>query len=116
WLAVTVNAFSALLGALVTPVMMAAVYNLAKASPDPFRFHIVSEGAWDVGCGSGLIAAAILAALGGPLAIAILLAIPAAVATAWLLWRYYGAHPEAANDAPIEAELTPILAESHAPP
>jgi DHA1 family inner membrane transport protein len=115
WLAVLANTLGALVGALTVPAMMAAVYNLAKSSPDTFRFHVVSEGGWDIGCGSGLVVAAILAACGVSLAFAILLAVPACAATAWLLWRYYGAHPEAALAPPAVLVDLPFRIESEPP-
>jgi hypothetical protein len=95
WLAVAANAIGSLAVALLVPAMMTAVYNLAKASPDPFRFHIATEGAWDIGCAGAVLAGAALAALGAPMGIAIALALPAAGGCAWLLWRYYGANPGA---------------------
>ena len=58
WLAVTANAAGAFSSALMMPAMMTALYNLAKASPCPLRFHIVTEGAWDIGCGGACLIAA----------------------------------------------------------
>jgi MFS transporter, DHA1 family, inner membrane transport protein len=112
WLAIIGNASGAFVAALAGPALMTAVYNLAKASPCPLRFHIATEGAWDVGCGSGALTAAALAAAGVSLAVAILLALPAAALCAWLLWRYYGANPAAAE---VEIAL-PLFAEPPAPP
>jgi hypothetical protein len=112
WLAVAANAAGALSGALVMPTMMTALYNLAKAAPCPLRFNMATEACWDVGSGVGLLAAAGLAAAGQPLAFAILLALPGVAAAAWLLWRYYGAHP-AAGGVEIPAALGP---EPHLPP
>lgn len=89
WLAVGANAFGALVGALAIPATMTAVYNLAKASPCPLRFHIASEGGWDVGCAVGCLVAAGLAALGVPLSAAIALALLGALTNGVLLWRYY---------------------------
>ncbi|MFI4936068.1 MAG: MFS transporter [Caulobacterales bacterium] len=106
WLAVAANALGALVAALVLPSMMTAVYNLAKASPCPLRFQIVAEGGWDIGCGLGCLVAAGLAALGLPLSIAIVLALPGAAVSTHLLWRYYGgtlAVGETAPDALIAA-------------
>jgi len=80
---------------------MTAVYNLAKASPCPFRFHIATQGAWEVGCAGGVLAGAGLSAIGAPMGIAILLALPAAGGCLWLLWRYYTAHP---SDGGVEIE------------
>ena len=113
WLAVIGKASGAFIAALAGPALMTAVYNLAKASPCPLRFHIATEGAWDVGCGSGALTAAALAAAGVSLALAILLALPAAALSAWLLWRYYGADP-AAGEIEVAAPL--VIAEPHAPP
>jgi hypothetical protein len=90
WLAVAANAPGALVAALYIPAVMAAVYNRAKASPCPFRFHMVSEGAWDVGGGAGCLAGAAVTASGHSLAWAILLGAPAAIVTVVLLLRHYG--------------------------
>jgi hypothetical protein len=90
WLAVAANAPGTLVAALYVPTVMAAVYNAAKASPCPFRFHMVSEGAWDVGGGAGCLAGAAVTATGHSLAWAILLGAPAAIATVVLLTRHYG--------------------------
>jgi hypothetical protein len=93
WLAVIANALGALLVTLVTPVLMTPVYNLAKASPCVLRFHSATEGAWDIGCTSGLLIAAGLTAAGLPLSIPILLALLAAAGLVSLLARYYGRGP-----------------------
>jgi MFS family permease len=105
WLAVAANAAGALVGALIAPAMMTAVYNLAKASPCPYRFHVATEGAWDAGCAGGALLAAGLAATASPMALAILAALPGVAVAAWLLWRYYGAHPAAGG-----VEVQPLLA------
>ena len=89
WLAVLANVPGALVAALLTPGLMAPVYNLAKASPCPMRFHIALEGGWDFGsCSACLVAAAITGA-GGGLAIPLLLALPGAALAVALLGRYY---------------------------
>jgi DHA1 family inner membrane transport protein len=89
WLAVAANVPGALIAALLTPGLMAPVYNLAKASSCPLRFHIALEGGWDIGaCSACLIAAAITGA-GGSLALPMLMALPGAVCAVLLLRRYY---------------------------
>lgn len=93
WLAVLANAAGALLAAIVTPVLMTPVYNMAKASPCTFRFHMATEGAWDIGCFVGLTVAAGIASLGQSLSLPILLALVAAVLLVLQLWRYYGRGP-----------------------
>jgi DHA1 family inner membrane transport protein len=72
---------------------MAAVHNQAKRSACTLRFHVATEGAWDVGCGSGCLVAALLSALGVSLSVAMLLSLLGAVALFVLLRRYYASHP-----------------------
>lgn len=95
WLAVVANAAGAFVVSLTTPTLMTAVYNMAKASPCALRFHIVTEGAWDIGCGAGCLAAAGIVAVGLPLSLGILIAIAAAGASMMLLLRYYATNPVA---------------------
>jgi hypothetical protein len=90
WLAVAANAPGTLVAALYIPTVMAAVYNAAKASPCPFRFHMMSEGAWDIGGGAGCLAAAAVTASGHSLAWALLLGVPSVLVTVVLLTRHYG--------------------------
>ncbi len=89
WLAVAANAAGALFAGLVTPVLMTPVYNLARRSPCVMRFHMATEGAWDVGGFTGCLLAAGLIATGLPLSWPILLALAPALALYLLLARYY---------------------------
>jgi hypothetical protein len=98
WLAVAANAAGALVSASVIPTMMTPVYNLAKASPCPLRFNIVTEGAWDIGCGAACLLAAGLAAAGLSLGTAVLLALPGTTAAVELLSRYYDPRGAAASE------------------
>lgn len=91
-LAVVANALGALVVCLYIPTVMTAVYNQAKNSPCTLRFHVATEGAWDVGCGSGCLVAALLSALGVSLSAAILLSLLGPAALFVLLRRYYGSH------------------------
>ncbi|MDO9247272.1 MAG: hypothetical protein Q7U11_12475 [Phenylobacterium sp.] len=90
WLAVIAHALGAVLMPLLLPPLGAAAYTLAKASPCPFRFHMVTEGGWDIGCAGACVTAAALVSLGAPLSVPILLALPAVAAGFTLLWRYFG--------------------------
>lgn len=90
WLAVLANAAGGLLAAIVTPVMMTPVYNLSKASRCTARFHVATEGAWDIGCFAGCLGAAGLSALGLPLSAPILTSLLAVAGIVALLFRYYG--------------------------
>lgn len=89
WLAVTANALGALVVALWTPALMTPVYNLSKASPCPLRFHVATEGGWDLGCGGVCLAAAGLSAAGLPLSTSILLGLAGSMAGFGLIWRGY---------------------------
>ena len=112
WLAVAAIALAAIASALIIPAISTPLYNLSKASPCAFRYNIATEGAWDIGCGSGLLTAAAISALGGSLSLAILTALPAVGGVFWLLWRYYGAHPVVGG---VEIESALAL-EPHTPP
>lgn len=90
WLAVAANAAGSFLVAIVSPVLMTPVYNMAKASPCVMRFHIATEGAWDVGCFLGCVSAAAMAWAGLSLGAPILLGLPAAAVLVFILRRYYG--------------------------
>jgi MFS transporter, DHA1 family, inner membrane transport protein len=90
-LAVLANALATIAAQLLVPTMMARIYNLAKASPCPLRFHMATEGGWDIGCCAGCLAAAGLSAAGVSLSAAILLALIGGALALWLLLHSYGA-------------------------
>jgi len=92
-LAVLANAIGSLEGCLYIPTMMTAVYNLAKQSPCALRFHVMTEGGWDIGGAGGCVVTAILAAMGFPLSIGILTSLAGAAMGYLLLRRYYASHP-----------------------
>lgn len=75
-LAVAANAAAALAWPLYATAFNARVYNLARQSPCPLRFHIVAEGGWDLGTCLSCLAGAALLYLGFdfhlPLAIGVL--------------------------------------------
>lgn len=88
--AVAANALGALLGTLMLPAGT-AIYNLAKASPCPMRFHIATEGGWDVGCVCACLIAAALCACGVAFWATILVALPPLGLASTLLRRHYAA-------------------------
>jgi hypothetical protein len=90
-LAVFANALGALISCLYVPTLMTAVYNQAKRSPCPLRFHVATEGGWDIGGASGCVTAATLSVLGAPLSTIILLALAGVALGHFLLQRYYAA-------------------------
>jgi len=103
-LAVLANAIGSLEACLYVPTMMTAVYNLAKQSPCTLRFHVMTEGGWDIGGASGCVVTAILAAAGAPLSIGILTSLAGAAMGFFLLRRYYAEHPTVTVE-PASAEL-----------
>ena len=92
-LAVIANAVGALGGCLYTPTLMTAVYNMAKRSRCVLRFHVATEGGWDVGGASGLLVSALLIRLGTPLWACVLLSMIGLALNFVILRRYYARHP-----------------------
>ena len=80
---------AALLGGLSVPSMMPAVYVALQDAPCSLRFQFATEGGWDMGAIAASLTCAGLTALGAPLQVAILLAIPMLFAQAWLLVAKY---------------------------
>ena len=114
-LAVIVNALGALVVCLYMPTLMTAVYNQAKRSPCTLRFHVATEGAWDVGGATGLLLSAALAVWGVPLSVALLLPLVGAVVLFVELRRYYAQHPrleEIALPDPLAQNAIVTLGES----
>jgi hypothetical protein len=89
WLAVGANALGALAGCLTIPALMTPIYNRAKASPCALRFHVATEGGWDVGTASVCLVSAALVARDVPLSAVIALGFPGAGASLVALRRYY---------------------------
>jgi len=69
--------------------MMTAVYTLAKSSPCTLRFHVATEGGWDIGGSAGLLTAALLISLGVPLSASILVSLLGIAAIVAILRRFY---------------------------
>jgi hypothetical protein len=88
-LAVLANALGALAACLYIPTLMTAVYTLAKRSPCTLRFHVATEGGWDLGGAGGLLAAALATNLGMPMSASTLLALAGVAANGVMLNRYY---------------------------
>lgn len=107
-LAVTANALGALVTCLLVPTQMTPVYNMAKAAPCPLRFHIATEGGWDVGCFTASLVATLIVTMGGSLSIVILLAAPALTAMALLLRGYYTRNAVAIDAEAAQPMASPI--------
>jgi hypothetical protein len=103
--AVAANALSPVGACLYVPAMMAAVYPQAKRSPCALRFHVATEGGWDVGNVIGCFVSAGLIAAGLPLSYAILLSLFGTAAMLVVLRQYYATHPGVAI-GPVEEAAT----------
>lgn len=79
------------LGGLYVPSLMTALYNEAKASPCPFRFHFAAEVGWDIGGALACLTAAALVACGISLQVLVVLALPMVPIQAMVLHRSYAA-------------------------
>lgn len=88
-LSLLANALGALVVCLYTPPMMRAIYNMAQASPCALRFHMVTEGGYDLGASLGCLVSAGLIALGLSLPATMLLALVGSFCVMVLLRRYY---------------------------
>ncbi len=105
-LAVAANAMGALVVCLYIPTVMTVVYNQAQRSPCVARFHIATEGGWDIGGSAALFISSLLIHFGAPLGAAILTAVLGAIASFLLLRTYYAA--DAAAAALVVAGLAPV--------
>jgi len=88
-LAVIANACGAFVTCLYQPTLMTPVYTLAKASPCTLRFHVATEGGWDIGASAGCLVAAGLMSLGAPISVGVALSLVGLGAAFVLLRRYY---------------------------
>jgi hypothetical protein len=88
-IAVVANALGAFGECLYIPTLMTAVYTMAKRSPCTLRFHVATEGGWDVGGATGLLAAALATGLGVGLWASILQSLAGVAAITIMLRRYY---------------------------
>jgi MFS transporter, DHA1 family, inner membrane transport protein len=89
-LAISAAAFAAIAMALQIPVMMTRLYNLAKQSHCPLRFHMASEAGWDLGSAGGCLFAALLVWSGVSMGAAIMIAIAGYLLVSHMLWASYG--------------------------
>ena len=97
-IAVLANALGAFGECLYIPTVMTPVYTLAKHSPCTLRFHVATEGGWDIGGAAGLLGAALATGLGLPLSVSILQALAGVAAITIILRRYYANRPASVVD------------------
>jgi DHA1 family inner membrane transport protein len=88
-LAVAANALASVGSCLYAPTLMTAVYNQAKRAPCTLRFHVATEGGWDIGAASGLLIAAALISFGTPFPLVLLLPLIGLAAGFIQLRSYY---------------------------
>ncbi|HVU19164.1 MAG TPA: MFS transporter [Rhizomicrobium sp.] len=102
WFAVAANALASVGSCLYAPTLMTAVYNQAQRSPCTLRFHVATEGGWDVGCASGLMIAALLVWQRTPFPLVLLLPL-IGLSFAFALLRDYYARLGGGNSQPVTA-------------
>jgi DHA1 family inner membrane transport protein len=98
-IAVVANALGAFGECLYIPTLMTAVYTMAKRSPCTLRFHVATEGGWDIGGAMGLLAAALATGLGVGLWASILQSLAGVAAITIMLRRYYASSRAGVVDA-----------------
>src|SRR6185312_15402489 len=107
--AVAANALAYAGSCLYVPTLMTAVYNQAKRSPCPLRFHVATEGGWDVGGSAGCLAAAGLLSLGVPISAVILISLPGTFLFLIVLRGYYATLESETEEPEITIEKAPIM-------
>ena len=100
-LALLANALGAVAMLLYAPTFMTPLYRLAKQSSCTLRYHIATEGAYDVGAGASMLVAALILHLGSwqsggaqlrdAMTLALLFPLAGVAVVYWLLRRYYAA-------------------------
>jgi MFS transporter, DHA1 family, inner membrane transport protein len=64
WSAVLANAFAAAIWPVYIIAFNSRIYDLARQSACPLRYHVIAEGGWDLGVGTSCLVAAGLVAMG----------------------------------------------------
>jgi MFS transporter, DHA1 family, inner membrane transport protein len=67
------------------------IYDLARQSPCPLRYHIVAEGGWDLGTAMGCLVSAILVYLGFSYFVPLLVALIGCGMGYWVLTNTFNA-------------------------
>jgi hypothetical protein len=106
-LALAANALGPLASCLYVPVLMTPVYTQAKDSPCVLRYHIATEGGWDVGNIAACLVAAVMLVLGAPLWTGLLLPLPSYAVLGILLRRYYRDNPQVPIEPVTESAAHP---------
>lgn len=95
WAAILANALGALVSPVILPALMTPVYNISKQSACPLRFHVITEGGWDLGCAAGCLLAAVLLTAGMSFVVPILMGLAGLGAAYMLVRPYYSARAAA---------------------
>jgi len=90
--AFAIMAVGPLLDIFYSPTLLTAFYNIAAKTPCPLRFQCIAEGAWDIGCMMGALAAAGLLFMGAAPGWTIVPAMFGILGQAVILRKYYAAH------------------------
>jgi MFS transporter, DHA1 family, inner membrane transport protein len=85
WSAVAANVIAVIIWPIYATATNARIYDLARQSPCPLRYHIVAEGGWDLGTAVGCLVSATLIYLGFSYFLPLLVALFGCALGYWVL-------------------------------
>jgi MFS transporter, DHA1 family, inner membrane transport protein len=89
WSAVAANVIAVIVWPIYATATNSRIYDLAKQSPCPLRYHIVAEGGWDIGTAIGCLVSAILIYLGFSYFVPLLVALLGCGLGYWVLTKSF---------------------------
>ena len=89
WSAVAANVIAVIIWPIYATATNSRIYDLARQSPCPLRYHIVAEGGWDVGTAIGCLVSAILIYFGFSYFVPLLVALFGCGLGYWVLTGSY---------------------------
>lgn len=89
WSAVVANVIAVVIWPIYATATNSRIYDLARQSPCPLRYHIVAEGGWDMGTAIGCLISAALIYLGFSYFVPLLVALFGCVLGYWVLTGSY---------------------------
>jgi MFS transporter, DHA1 family, inner membrane transport protein len=85
WTAVVANVIAVIVWPIYATATNSRIYDLARQSPCPLRYHIVAEGGWDLGTAVGCLVSAVLIYFGFSYFVPLLFALLGCVLGYWVL-------------------------------
>ena len=85
WSAVAANIIAVIIWPIYATATNSRIYDLARQSPCPLRYHIVAEGGWDLGTAMGCLVSAVLIYFGFSYFVPLLFALFGCALGYWVL-------------------------------